>query len=260
MRGRTDGTRGPRLTLTPIGVGTAYARPGEVQSCYLVRAAGGGAVALDMGAGALNRLQSAIAPEDLTAIVISHLHPDHCTDLMALRVYMVWGPAAGRTIRVLGPPGLRDRLAAFSGSEGWDSAFRFEELAGVGGERELSGGLALRYAEVPHLPPTYALRLEHAGASVCYGADGGPGPELPALARACDLLVCECSFGAAPVPEGVAHMNARTAGEAARRARAGRLLLTHCFPEHDRRAALEEARRAFGGPVEWARQGAAVTV
>ncbi len=247
---------GPPLELVPVGVGTAYARPGEVQSCYLVRA-GGRAVALDLGAGALNRLQRHLAPEELDALVISHLHPDHCVDLMALRVYMAWGPGRGGELRVLGPPGLRDRAAAFAGSDGGD-AFRFEDLPAGGGEHDLGGGLVLRHREVPHLPPTHALRLERGGAALCYGADCAEGPELAELAAGCDVLVCECSFGAEPVPEGVPHLNAAQAGAIAARAGAGRLLLTHCFPELDRDAALAAARAAFDGPVDWARQDEAV--
>ena len=244
---------GPPLVLVPVGVGAAYARSGEVQSCYLVRA-GDRAVALDLGAGSLNRLQDQIAPEDIDALVISHLHPDHCADLMALRVYMTWGPGRGRTLRVLGPPGLRERAAAFAGSDGWD-ALRFEDLPAGGGEHDLGGGLVLRHREVPHLPPTHALRLDLGGAALCYGADCAEGPELPELAAGCDVLVCECSFGAEEVPEGVPHLNGAQAGELAGRAGAGRLLLTHCFPELDRDAALAAARAAFGGPVDWARQG-----
>lgn len=248
---------GPPLVLVPVGVGTAYARPGEVQSCYLVRA-GARAVALDLGAGALNRLQDHIAPEDLSALVISHLHPDHCADMLALRVYMVWGPGAGHVLRVLGPPGLRERLAAFSGSEGWDTAFRFEELAPGSDERDLGDGLTLRFAEVPHLPPTYATRVESGGTALCYGADCAPGDALPELAAGADVLVCESSFGAGPVPEGVPHLNGAAAGAIAARAGARRLLLTHCFPEHDREAALAAAAAEYDGPVAWAIQGDAL--
>jgi ribonuclease BN (tRNA processing enzyme) len=245
---------GLRPTLVPVGVGTAYARPGEAQSCYLVRT-GATAVAVDLGSGTLNRLQDQIAPEDLAALVITHLHPDHCADLMALRVYMVWGPGAGHTLRVLSPPGLKERLVAFSGSQGWDSAFTFEDLTGAEGERELAAGLGLRFREVPHLAPTYAVRLEGGGGSLCYSADCAPGPALPALAEGCDVLLCESSFGEEEVPEGADHLNGREAGRAAAAAGAGRLLLTHCFPEHDRDATLAAARAEFDGPVAWARQG-----
>jgi ribonuclease BN (tRNA processing enzyme) len=244
------------LTLVPIGVGTAYARPGEVQSCYLVRA-GRAAVAVDLGGGTMNRLQDHLAPEELDALLITHMHPDHCADLLALRVYMAWGPGRGHRLRVIGPPRLRERLIAFSGSEGWD-ALEFEEWADEGGELALADGLTLRHGQVPHLPPTHAVRFEHGGGALCFGADCGDNDALPALAEGVDLLLVECSFGADPVPEGVPHLNGGQAGGIAARAGAGRLLLTHCYPEHDRDAALAAAAEAFGGPADWARQGETV--
>jgi ribonuclease BN (tRNA processing enzyme) len=247
----------PRLRIVPVGVGAAYSAPGEAQSSYLVTAAGR-SVAIDLGSGTLNLLQRQIAPEDLDALVITHLHPDHCVDLMALRVYMVWGPGAGRVLTVHGPPGLRERLVAFSGSDGWDRAFVFRDLAAGGGEVDLGDGLVLRHREVPHLPPTHAVRLEHGGRAICFSADCGPNDALVELARGCEVLVCECSFGAGRVPEGVPHLDARDAGGIAARAGAGRLLLVHCSPEFDRAEALDVAREAFGGPVAWARQGEAV--
>ncbi len=249
---------GETLTLVPIGVGTSYARPGEVQSCYLVRAPGV-AVAVDLGAGTMNRLQDRIAPEELDALLITHMHPDHCADLLALRVYMAWGPGRGHRLRVIGPPALRDALVAFSGSEGWD-ALDFEAWADAGGELEPAEGLALRHAQVPHLDPTHALRIEGGGRALCFGADCADNAALPALAEGVDLLMCECSFGAEPVPEGVPHLNGGLAGGIAARAGAGRLLLTHCYPEYDRDAALATTTRAFGGPVDWAREGETVVV
>ncbi|MEW6582854.1 MAG: MBL fold metallo-hydrolase [Actinomycetota bacterium] len=242
------------LALVPVGVGAAYGRPGDVQSAYLVRAADR-TVCLDLGAGTLNRMCAHVAPETLDAVVISHLHPDHCADLFALRVYMAWGPGAGRRLRILGPAGLRDRLVAFSGSEGWDRCMDFEELQAGGGEVDLGGGLVLRYAEVPHLPPTFASRLDFRGASVCFGADCGPNDALPALADGCDVLLAECSFGAAEASADVGHLNARDAAAIAERAGAGRLVMTHLYPEHDPDAALTAARAATAVPVEWAVPG-----
>jgi ribonuclease BN (tRNA processing enzyme) len=244
------------LTLLPVGVGAAYARPGEVQSCYLVRAAGR-LVCLDLGAGALNRLQRHAAPHDLDLVVITHLHPDHCADLLSLRVYMAYGPGRGRRLRVLGPRALRGRLGAFGGEDGWDDAFVFDALEdGVPADLDL--GLELRVTEVPHLPPTFAVRVEAGDAALVYGADCAVNAALPELAAGCDLLLCECSYGASAVPEDARHLNAAAAGEMARTAGAGALLMTHCYPEHDPAAALAAAARAFGGPVAWARQGEAV--
>lgn len=247
----------PRLRLVPVGIGTAYSAPGEAQSCHLVRA-GDRALVVDLGSGALNRLMGHVRPEELEAVVVTHLHPDHCVDLMALRVYMAWGPGRGRSVRVIGPPGLRERLVAFSGSDGWDGAVAFEELAPGEGEIDLGGGLLLRHREVPHLPPTHAVRVDHGGSAVTLGADCAPNAALAELARGCDVLVCECSFGAVEVPAGVPHLNGRAAGEIAARAGAGRLVLVHGQPEFDRDAAVAQAAAAFGGPTAWAVQGAEI--
>jgi ribonuclease BN (tRNA processing enzyme) len=51
------------------------------------------AVVLDLGSGALGKLQVAIAPDALGAIVISHMHPDHFFDLVPLRYGLKYGPA-----------------------------------------------------------------------------------------------------------------------------------------------------------------------
>jgi ribonuclease BN (tRNA processing enzyme) len=245
------------IQVTPVGVGAAYGRVGEAQACHLVRA-GGATICLDLGAGALNLLGGHIAPEDLDLVVISHLHPDHFIDLLALRVYMVWGPGAGRRLRVVGPPGLRERLACLD-ENGLDSAFAFEELTGEAPVTQLTDGVRIRHRQVPHLPPTYATRIDAGGASVCFGADCAPNTALADLAHGVDILVTECSFGAGEVPAGAMHLNARAAGEIARRAQARQLVLTHCFPEWDLAAAASAAAVAGGLPVRPAVSGEPIT-
>lgn len=245
------------LVLMPIGVGTAYSRPGDVQSCYLVRTPDA-SIVLDMGAGSLNRLQQVVPPEDLDAIVVSHGHPDHCIDLLALRVYSGFGPGKGKQVTVYAPEGVEERLLGFLGDSRWPGV-RFIALERGEGSLELATGATLTHREVPHLPPTHALRIDAGGRSFVYSADTGTADAVLPLAAGCDLLLCECSFGADSMPDEPAlHLNAEAAGDLARRAKAGRLVLTHCYPEYD----LEEARRAaasaFDGEVLVARQGEAV--
>ncbi len=246
------------IHLTTVGTGAAYGRPGEVQSCHLVRA-GGAAICLDLGAGALNALTAHVRPEDLDLVVISHLHPDHFVDLLALRVYMVWGPGAGRRVRVAGPPGLRELLARF-GDDGLGSALVFEELVGDAPETMLDVPVRLRHRQVPHLPPTYATRIDAGGRSVCFGADCAPNDALAELAAGVDVLITECSFGVGTVPDGAMHLNARAAGEIARASGAARLVLTHCFPEWDPDEAARAAGRVAAAPVVAARAGETVVI
>ena len=246
-----------RLELTPVGVGTSYSAYGIAQTGFLVRA-GSRTVLFDLGSGVMNRLQRHIDPADLDLIAISHVHPDHCVDLFPLRVYMAWGPGAGRRIPVLGPPALRELLVGFGGEAAWDDAFSFAALARPSGVRDLGDGLRLSWREVPHHPPTYALRLDWNGSSVCFGADCGPNDVLAEFAAGVDVLVLECSFGTERSAAGVPHLNAEEVGRIAARAAPGRLLITHCYPEHDEGEVLAAVGRHHGGPVAFARQDEAV--
>lgn len=242
----------PGLSLIPIGVGGAYARTGEIQSSYLVRA-GDTTLCLDLGSGALNALQAHVDPRDVDAYVISHRHPDHCVDILPLHVYMYWGPGRGRRARVLSPAGVEPRLQMLGSETGWDDALGFE-IVSHGSAVEI-GDVRLRFAEVPHIPDTLAVRIDHATGSIVYGADCEVNDALVALAADADLLIAECGDGPTPNPLSP-HMSGGQAGEIAARAKVKQLLLTHCFPEHDRDATIAAARAACPDTsVEWAIQG-----
>src|SRR5512143_4041279 len=112
----------PALRLDVIGAGPAFTdRPGAAGAAYLVRH-GGTSILLDLGQGSFPRLAGLLDPGTLDAIVVSHLHPDHFIDLVALRHFLRWGPAAPRRVRVLGPGGLGDRLDALCAEPGFTAA------------------------------------------------------------------------------------------------------------------------------------------
>ncbi|MBI2683935.1 MAG: MBL fold metallo-hydrolase [Actinobacteria bacterium] len=236
------------MILTPVGVGAAIAVGGGAQSSYLVQS-GETSILMDMGAGALSHLSAHVAPESLDAILITHLHPDHCVDLLAMRVHLAFGPGRGHRIDVFGPPGLRERMIAFAGAEGWDESFAHHDLEP--GEVRV-GALTARAALVPHLDPTFALRVTDGNHSVTYSADCAENDALVELARGTDVLVCECTLGADAVPSGLPHLNAAAAARIANAADARHLSLTHLEPGRSADDALAEASRDATCPVDWA--------
>ena len=90
------------MRLTVIGCTGSFPGPNSPASCYLLTATDRHGrtwrVLMDMGNGALGVLQRHINLADIDAILISHLHPDHCIDLSGLHVAVKWDPRAG-------PPG-----------------------------------------------------------------------------------------------------------------------------------------------------------
>ena len=87
------------------------------------------------------------------------------------------------------------------------------------------------------------------------GCDTGPCAGLYDVARDADLFLAEASFHTRVENPPNLHLTGVDCGEAATRARARRLMLTHVPPWHDRQEALAEARSAYDGPVELARSG-----
>ena len=91
---------GLSVKLTVVGCSGSYPGPDSPASCYLVEAESDGRIwriLLDLGNGALGALQKYVDPLVIDAVLVSHLHPDHCIDLCGyyvLRRYHPAGPAA----------------------------------------------------------------------------------------------------------------------------------------------------------------------
>src|ERR1035437_5794602 len=110
------------VELIVLGAAPAYSdRAGSAASSCLLRQSGA-ALLLDLGQGAFANLASTLEPSTLSAVLVSHLHPDHYIDLVPLRHYLKWEFDPPRRVRVLGPAGLGDRLDALHAHPGFAAA------------------------------------------------------------------------------------------------------------------------------------------
>ena len=230
------------LTLTVLGCSGSYPGPAGAASGYLVRG-GGATVWLDAGSGTLANLQRHVGLHDVDAVVLSHEHADHMSDIEGYRVACAY--VVGRTgVPVYAPAGLERRLSA-------DPRPAFDWRTVADGDRVAVGGLSLRFSRTDHPPETLAVRIDGDGRSLAYSADTGPGWSLEALGTGVDLALCEATYLADH--EGTAgHLSARQAGAMGRAAGVARLLLTHVWPVVDPAASRAEAEAAYGGPVDLA--------
>lgn len=249
------------MKLTVLGCSGSVPGPDSPASGYLIEA-DGYRLLVDLGHGAFGALQRYVNPADVDAIVITHLHADHCIDLTAYIValryggddrYKIAGPQ-GR-IPLIGPAGTRDRLEA-----AYDPLARklgLQELFGFStpSQTEL-GPFGLSFAPMNHPTPTNAVRITHGDRSLVYSADTGECEALVTLADGADALLCEATF--MPDDEYVPnlHLTGRQAGEHADRAGVERLIVTHVPPWGSPEVAAQEAAAAFDGPVELAQPGA----
>jgi ribonuclease BN (tRNA processing enzyme) len=231
------------MELVVLGAGPAYtSRPGAVGAAYLVRS-GPAAIVLDLGQGAFTNLAGEIEPSSLRAVVVSHLHPDHFIDLVALRHYLRWDFDPPRRVEVLAPTGLGDRLDALHAQPGFAAAALDIEPLGGGGTFRL-GPFVLEARLVRHTEESYGFRLTTAddGTGLVYSGDCGRADDLGPLIRPGDTLLAEASFGTAGVAPGSEHLNAWDVGRLAAATRPGRVLLTHLLMSSDRGSSLEAVR------------------
>src|SRR5271170_1802072 len=101
------------LTVQILGSGGPAINPGRASASYLLWVGGQAKMLVDMGGGAYLRFgQSRAKTSDLALVAISHLHPDHVSDLPAFlwlskqvrtEPMPIVGPSAGKG--VAGPTG-----------------------------------------------------------------------------------------------------------------------------------------------------------
>jgi ribonuclease BN (tRNA processing enzyme) len=235
------------MRLTILGRSPARPNPGEACAGYLVEVA---------------QLLLRHTPDQLDAVVISHMHSDHCLDLVTLRYSYPWVDVAKNKLRVIVPPGSTAQLEELALGAGYadffDKSFTFVEHDG---ERPIEvGSLRLEPDQTKHFVPTWGFRIsargagEDSGKVLGYSADAGPCEALPRLADSADIFLCEAGLRSIeeddPTPGNRGHLLPAEAAKFAQDAHAKRLLLTHIPLPDGGEWALSEARGAFDGPVE----------
>ena len=237
-----------------LGCDGSWPGPGGAGSGYLVQAADT-SILLDAGPGTFAQLQRHTDPADVSALILTHGHPDHWTDLESFATRAGYGPGrarfrspSGRPLPVFAPPGLRER-SHYAGA-GW---LDWRELAP---SMVLSlGWIEARFGATDHGTPTLAVHLSHQGATLAYSADSGPGWSVEELGADIGTFLCEATY-TRELEGSLLHLSGREAGAMARAAGVRRLIVTHRWPTVAADDVRREAELAFGQPVEQASTGA----
>lgn len=250
-----------------LGAGGAVPTATHNPAAYWVTV-DGQSILMDPGPGALVRLvQSGQAPQgvdDIGLVLMTHLHPDHCADLVPL-LFALHSPVPERTdpLQLFGPPGLASYLGKLKEIYGTWLEPRNRDLEvteiGPGVTLPLTGGGSVRPFQVDHNQDRLArfslgfCFSDAEGHTAVFSGDTGPCAELNRAATGADLLVVECS-----TPDHLAtvgHMTVSQVGELCAMARPGQVALTHQYPDA---AVLDLAAlvgKLYDGPVHQAVDG-----
>jgi len=231
---------------------------------------------VDCGRGVLMRAAAAgVGAADITALLLTHLHSDHITDLsdvITTRWVSTFSPNA---LPIIGPPGTRQVVDATLAALAPDISYRIAHHADITepprvrvyecteGQVWDAAGVRITAAPTDHRPvePTLAFRVEHGGVSAVLAGDTVPCATLDALTRGATALV-----HTAIRKDIVQHMSAQRvrdildyhssveqAAATAARAGVGTLVLTHYVPplvpgQEDQWRALADSE--FTGRIE----------
>lgn len=246
------------MLLTVLGCSGSIPGPGAAASGYLLEA-GGCTLVLEFGNGVLSRFQEERPLFSMDALVLSHLHPDHCVDVSSLYVARKYHPSPpSGPLPVYAPAEAPSRfVAAYAPNAAERASLDFSDVfdfRGLGSTVRI-GPFTVDSAVVDHPCEAYGFRIAAGGVTVAYTGDSGPCAALDSLAEGVDVLLSEASWTHAPDRQTGLHMSGREAGELATRAGAGRLLITHVPPWTSREDVLKEAQSVFDGPCELVVQG-----
>jgi ribonuclease BN (tRNA processing enzyme) len=248
-----------------VGCAGSFPGPESPASCYLLTAERGGRtwrVVMDLGSGALGALQRHTDPMTLDAVLLSHLHPDHCMDLTGLHVMRTHHPSgpAGALLPVHAPAGAAERLARAHGvtvATTVEDCYAFTDLHC---RAELTvGPFRVTPFRVDHPVEAYGFRVECGGSTLAFTGDTDSCPELLPLMADADLVLADSAFVEGRDHGRGVHLTGRRAAEAALAAGGvQRLMLTHIPSWNDPEVCRAQAAQVWPGEVELARPGLVV--
>lgn len=205
------------MRLTVLGKYGPFPAKGGACSSYLIED-DETKILLDLGSGAFSRLRSLIKPNDLDAVVITHFHYDHCSDLGVMQYAL----QAERVplLKVFSLPA--DRFS-------FDAPYEWNEA--VVGEQVQIGSIRLQFYPAKHPVPCIGVKVTSVnGASLFYTGDTAFFEELAGYAMDSDILLADtCLLRHDPKVDKPAHMTAQEVGDLAKKAKVKKLLCTHIF-------------------------------
>ena len=242
------------MKLTVLGSGTGWFRKDRWAPGYLVEEEGF-CLLLDCGPGVFRRvIELGKTLEDISAIFISHYHPDHVADIIpfffAIKYevgYKRMNPVWIYTSEYF-PKFFEFLKQAFNE---WvvppEDKVRFNFLPIKRGYKFRLGIFDGVTTPVKHNPESLGIRLEKNGKVLVYSGDTGYCEEVVELAKGADVLILECSNSLDYRVEH--HLGPEEVADIAERAKVKRLIVSHLYPHSEWEGLKDYIEKHFSGEV-----------
>ncbi|MBM6617183.1 MBL fold metallo-hydrolase [Bacillus suaedaesalsae] len=239
------------MKLTVIGYWGGFPGKNEATSGYLLEE-DNFRLLIDCGSGVISQLQNYIQPEELDAVILSHYHNDHVSDIGALQYARLIKGYIGISMPTLPIYGHKED------QEGFKKLTYNQITKGITYNPNIKleiGPFSITFLKTKHPVTCYAMRIEISTTTIVYTADSSFKEDFIPFCKNADLLICECNLYAGMDGTKAGHMTSEDAGRLAQEANITNLLLTHLphFGEHG--DLVEQAKTIFKGNVSLASSG-----
>jgi ribonuclease BN (tRNA processing enzyme) len=265
---------GSPVAVQILGSGGPAINPERASAGYLLWVGARAKLLIDIGGGTYIRFgQSRARLADLEMVAISHLHPDHVSDLAAL----MWGSNRIRSepLPIVGPSGNNTApdFATFLSRMFDQNTGAFQVLGSTLGAEQLGAerprlnvsvvdvaktepstvldrdGMTVTAFRIPHANlPTLAYRVHTRDVSVVFSSDqNGTDPKFIEFAKGANVLIMHLAI-AADAPPSPLHASPATIGRLAQDAGAKRLILSH-IGQFDLEAAILDVKKSYTGAL-----------
>ncbi len=234
------------MKLTVIGNNGPYPKAGGACSGYLLEEKDT-KILIDCGNGVLSALLNICDAEELDAVLLSHLHSDHMSDILILKYAIGIKKSKGKfsgSIPLYLPMEDEDLVNRLN----YNDAFK---LIPINEEEGLNiNGLEIEFKEMQHSVKTYAIKVKNKDKVFVYSADTSYNEGLVEFADEADFFLCESGILENDKNENSNHLTPAEAGIIATKAKAKRLVLTHFSPEYRLDKIMNEAKESYDSVIE----------
>ncbi len=229
------------MKVTVLGVSGGFPAAGGATSGYLLEM-NGRHILIDCGSGVLANLFRFIDLQQLDAIILTHLHYDHISDMQVMKYAIDLSRKSGidlSAMPVMAPASPENTAASLQS----DCDLIVGQIS-PNSEVNMYGAL-VRFLPMEHPVETYGLSIEYEGKKLAYTADSTPCTNLQVLLQDADLALMDAGSLERLRRPKMVHMTASECGILARACQVKRLLLTHLLPLVDPLEVLEEAKTQY---------------
>lgn len=224
------------MQLTVFGKYGPYPKAGGRTSGYMLSS--GEAFAFEMGAGVFSALSEKVPPETLSAVIISHLHYDHISDLGVFNYYLESLARSGKL-----KSNMRLIIPKDSGHSDYIAGMKYFDIDAVAdGERRKVGDMTVRFFSVKHSVPCLGFTAECEGKKFLYSGDTALCINLLVDIEGADLVLADGAFLPEQFVSGSPHASVKQLAELSN-SFGVRMLISHLLPQNSE----EKIREAIAG-------------